>query len=844
MGFLVDNKHVITCAHVISATEGSDDRECERPGEPVTVKFLFIDGQPIRIADVATWCPPKNAPCPESRDIAVLQINSNPPKEACPAHVVDREVHGNEFMAYGYPTRYASESPTWVYGEICDRLDTRCVQLQHSRNKGIFVQGGFSGGLVWDLNLQGVIGMIVSAVAEDGIACAIPNEILAEAWPPLKDFIVRPPFAQPIAYNCPYHRNKNFTGRKELLAVLRAALTSGLPTACRQVITGMGGVGKTQLAIEYIYRFHRDYPVIWWVRAEEPPTLAADYAGLAIPLGLPVKDLANQAIIAAVRNWLETNTGWLLVFDNASDVDAIYDYLPRTSNGAVIITSRDPHWRDASETLDLNVFIRRDSIELLNKLAHQHGDASADALAAELGDLPLAIAQAGTYCATKSKHLSDYLALLSRHQAALLVRGKPSREYPRTVATTWNIALTKLHDDCPAATDLSNLCAFLAPDDIPRSVLLDKLQILTDTVEDTSLKNELDFDDAVNALASYSLVGVREDSLSVHRLVQMITRDQLGDNAAVWIEAVTKMINSSFLFAENDLSTWPLCERLISHALAAASYADYHGVAPEINSDLLNKAGKYLLVRAQFPEARSALEKALAIRLAKYGPNDLRVARTLINLGIVFEELGDLEGAKHLFERALKIEEGEYGCDHPQVATTLANLGNVLMQLGELNNAKHLFERALKIEEGEASPNRRGVARTLNGLGIALQQLGDLKGAKQIYERALATKEDEYGSDHPQVAITLNNLGIVLKKLGDLDGAKQLYERALAIQLATYGPGHPHVAMTCSNLGNVLQRLGDLKGAKQLYERSAKIRKTSSHADNERCFAEHKQLDS
>ena len=213
-------------------------------------------------------------------------------------------------------------------------------------------------------------------------------------WPPLKPFVTdtcRPPIC-----NLPYLRNKSFAGREEFIAKLRAALTSEDPTAHKQAITGILAVGKTQLALEYAYRFHADYSAIWWVRSEDPTTLAADYARLATELNLSVKDSSDQtAIVNAVRRWFETNQRWLIIFDNVLDPHAIYNYLPRTEGGSIIITSRDPKWGNKANVLDLTVFDRHESIELLTRLTGQHDDVTANKLAEDLGDMPFAIAQAG-----------------------------------------------------------------------------------------------------------------------------------------------------------------------------------------------------------------------------------------------------------------------------------------------------------------------------------------------------------------------------------------------------------------------------------------------------------------
>ncbi|HNT72062.1 MAG TPA: hypothetical protein PKK92_03270, partial [Methanothrix sp.] len=210
--------------------------------------------------------------------------------------------------------------------------------------------------------------------------------------------------------NIPHPHNPNFTGRVDLLEKLEETLASGERAAFTQTsaITGLGGVGKTQLALEYSYSHADDYRVIWWVRSEEPATLAADYAGLAARLNLPEKDSQDQRItVEAVRRWLEENGGWLLVFDNAQEPENLTDYLPRTGAGHVIITSRNPNWGGTAKPLLVDVFSRQESVEfLLSRTGQTDG---AHALAEALGDLPLALEQAGAYIQETGISFATYL---------------------------------------------------------------------------------------------------------------------------------------------------------------------------------------------------------------------------------------------------------------------------------------------------------------------------------------------------------------------------------------------------------------------------------------------------
>jgi tetratricopeptide (TPR) repeat protein len=586
----------------------------------------------------------------------------------------------------------------------------------------------------------------------------------------------------------------------------------------------MGGVGKTQLAVEYIYRHMADYRVIWWIRSEELTTMAADYACLAVDLNLPEKDSTDQTEIAkAVKRWLEHNQGWLLIFDNAQNPGEIRNYLPLGGAGHVIITSRNPLWGGVAKRLPARVFDRAESIEFFCKRTGQEDKKAADALADVLGDLPLALEQAGAYIETTGIKLTEYQELFQSRRKELWVDESHPPDYPDSVATTWSLSMRQISHESQEAADLLNLCAFLAPDDISLELLCGGVEHLPELLAATAT-DKLAMNRAIKALRQYSLIATSGEFLSVHRLVQAVVRDRLGeDDEKRWTETVVRLLSAAFPFDSDDVRTWHQSSRLLPHALAAATHAESREVAPEVTQDILNQTGLYLHGRAEFAEAKVLFERALSLAEEAYGPNYPEVATIVNNLGSVLQDLGDLQGAKELFERALKIDEEAYGPVHPEVATIVNNLGLVLQALGDLQGAKELFEQALKIDEKTYGPVHPNVATRVNNLGSVLQDLGDLQGAKELFERALKIDEKAYGPDHPDVATDINNLGSVLQDLGELQGAKEHFERALKIDEEAYGPVHPNVARDVNNLGLVLRALGDLQGAKEHFERALKI---------------------
>jgi tetratricopeptide (TPR) repeat protein len=593
----------------------------------------------------------------------------------------------------------------------------------------------------------------------DGLKEGRAKPATAPDYPGARAVAANPGFpgTLPATWNLP-RRNPNFTGREDLLGALRQSLLDGGHAALTQALVGLGGLGKTQCAIEYAHRHAGEYQCAWWVRSEEPAQCASDFAALAAELDLPEKGEPDQrVIVTAVRRWLERNGGWLLVFDNVPHPDALKDYLPARTPGHLFITSRDPNWGGTAAPVRVPIFPRTESVAFLQKRT-RCSETEADALAHELGDLPLALEQAAAYIVATGCTTAAYLDLLRSRRQELWQDERPPEGYQATVATTWSLSMTEAAAECPAAADLLNLCAFLAPDDIPLPLLRDGADLLPDSVAPTA-KDPLLLNRALAALQRYSLATVRGDALSLHRLVQAVVRDGLspGDQRT-WAAAAVRIVSSGFPPESGDVRTWPECALLLPHALVAAGHAEGLGVAGEATGHALDRAATYVQGRAAFAQARGLFERALTIAEGAFGPDHPNVAAVANNLGGVLRDLGDLAGAKAHFERALRIDEQAYGPDHPNVAIRVSNLGRVLQDLGDLAGAKAHLERALRIDEQAYGPDHPDVARDVNNLGGVLHALGDLAGAKANFERALWIFERFLGPEHPNTLTVRRNL--------------------------------------------------------------------------------------
>jgi len=619
-------------------------------------------------------------------------------------------------------------------------------------------------------------------------------------------------------------RNYAFTGRAEVLEELRRRLASG-PVAV-VAVQGLGGVGKSQVALEYAHRMcdAGRYELAGWVRADSPVTVAEDLAAMAPLLGIdadrPIGELA-AAVVAA----LGARRDWLVVFDNAQAPGDLAGMLPG-GGGHVLITSRNRQWGRVAAQLDLAEFTRAESVAFVGMRSGREEPKAAAELAAELGDLPLALAQAAAYIDTRAVTVVGYLDLYRDPVLARRLRdeGLESEEYPASVARTWLLSLEQLSRERPAAVELLRLCAFLDPDDIDLE-LLAAGAVEAGEVLAVALRDPLERAETAGALARASLVTVpAQGRLRVHRLVQAVTRDQLDDDqAAVWARQALGLVSAVFPGGPDDHSVWPVCASLAPHVESVVGHAEGYPDLAVQRGSLLDGLGIYLLKSAQFGTARTVFERALAIKEVAHGPNHPDMAGTLTNLGVVQRHLGELPAARVTLERALAIFEAAYGPNHPDIAGTLTNLGVVQLLLGELPAARVTLERALAIKETAYGPNHPQVAITLTNLGIVQRHLGELPAARVTLERALAAKETAYGPSHPDVAVTLANLGWVQCELGELPAARVTLERALAISEAAYGSDYPDVARVLAILGWVQQKLGELPAARVTLERALPI---------------------
>jgi tetratricopeptide (TPR) repeat protein len=633
----------------------------------------------------------------------------------------------------------------------------------------------------------------------------------------------------PKGSRMPHASNPLFVGREEEMRALAQNLTPGTAgmVGVHAAVSGMGGVGKTQLAIEYAHRYGQRYPGgVFWLNFAKEEDIVTEVAACGgregdETSGWSAMKLPEQAE-KVQQFWQESEAARLLIFDNAEDPALVEQWRPKHGRCGVLITCRRDEWpaEMGVKRLPIETLPRVKSLELLAEVRPVIKTDSkerevAGKICERLGDLPLALTVAAAYLRKyKSESVSEYLKALS----AELVIQDPSLE---KVSASIGVSVNKLNPENQIdalAQKLFYMASWFAPVSINRELLAASAGL-----KYTEKESRHQADDAMARLQELGLIKEEADRrVSLHRLLREFARlktpQEMGPEAAI------KAVGNSLIDFGNQEMDGGLPQALASeriHLRHTATEAEQ--LNPELAASLYNLLGLNGSALALFREAKGDHESAVKLGEMILGSDHFHVAIYVNNLGTVLKDLGNLAGARANFERALKIDESVYGPDHPTAAIRLNNLGGVLKELGDLAGARANYERALKIGEAVHGLEHQQVAIYANNLGLVLQDLGDLAGARTCLERALKIDEVVYGSDHPNVATDVSNLGSVLTDLGDLAGARANFERALKIDEAVYGSDHPNVAIRVNNLGLVLQELGDLEGARANIERALKI---------------------
>jgi tetratricopeptide (TPR) repeat protein len=622
----------------------------------------------------------------------------------------------------------------------------------------------------------------------------------------------------------PYRRNPLFTGRERTLQQIYEGFFVETTSALPQALCGLGGIGKTQVAIEYVYRYRDHYHSIFWARASTRDMLMLDCVAIAESLKIANKGEQDQEyVIAAVQQWLAENKEWLLIVDNVDEMALLNDFLPIEPDGHILLIT---------QSQSVGTYIRKIQVEgmsieegeqfLLRRsrvLESEHvtneilasAPSNARAIASSLGGLPLALDQAGAYIEETSCSIAAYLSRYRVHQEILLQRrggGHFGGDHPEPVTTTWSLSFKRVEQANSSAAHLLKFCAFLSPDAIPEELLRvsEPECNLQPIVHDSLL-----LDEAIGVLLRFSLVKRDSDGnnniLSIHPLIQAALKGSMDDGEKYkWAKYAVIAVHSAF--PEFSYEKRSRCQHYLPHAMMCSQHIAEYALVLSEAVQLLNRAGSYLYSHAVYDEADGLLLQALTMSEKVFGPEHPETANCLNKLAELSHMQFNLERAESFWKRALMIRENIVGADDPGTAEILDNLGVLYYVQAHYTQAEKLYARALEIREEHLGPEHKDTGQTLSNLGVLYHAQGKFEKAEALYQRAYAIAEKIFGSEHPFTANGLDCLARLYHDQGKFEQAEPLYQRALTIRKKEPGLKHPRMAHVLGYLGDLYYHQG------------------------------------
>ena len=622
--------------------------------------------------------------------------------------------------------------------------------------------------------------------------------------------LVRFPGRVPKVWDVP-PRNPAFTGRNVQLTRVRGEFAGGM--AGVQALVGLGGVGKTALAIEYAHRFLADYDLVWWISAERPDGVTAALAELGLRLGLVGGDITRTAqetvrLLSAEDRPLPR---WLLVFDHADAPDEIREHLP-PSGGHVLVTSRNQEWTSQVDSVPVDVFPREESVRLIGRRAPGLAPEDADAVASAVGDLPLAVEQAAAWLAETATPVDLYLEQLTAQTTDV--------SFPGSVTATWNLSIARLREHSPGAARLLELCAFFSAEPISTSLLFTAEMLEALRPYDPTLQEKLLIGRLLREIGRFSLAVIDPagGTVQVHRLLQDAIRSQLDEDQRLEARRVVhRLLAAARPDADepvDDPETWPRFETIWPH-LKAAGVRDAE--IPQARRLLIDRV-RYLEKRGLLSQARRLAEDLLVHWEQLLGEEDVQYLYLRGRLADVLRAEGKFTEARDLDEDLLERQRAVLGPAHPHAYVTMSGLARDQAALGEYDTALDLAHAAHEgFEDIFWAYHPRTMAAAAD-LALALRAVGRYEEARALDEQTLNRRTETLGSDHPATLASAESLGTDLRAAGRYAESAELLGRTYETYRRVLGEDFPGSLRCARSLAVSLRWMNRIHEARLLTE--------------------------
>ncbi|KAM0478578.1 hypothetical protein ACHAPX_005167 [Trichoderma viride] len=674
----------------------------------------------------------------------------------------------------------------------------------------------------WAYCLLGIFGISMPVLYGEGKANAL--------------YRLRKEITEAMGRNLPNHKAKNkvwivsfdqnpsFTGRESELQRVRQMLFTGRQTV-KVAITGLGGVGKTQLALELAYRIgaeNKDCSVIW-IPATSRESLEQAYLNAARLLGIPGWEDEKADIKKLVQDYLSGDSAgqWLLVIDNADDISMwidqptpdssrLIDCLPRSKYGSIIFTTRDkkaavklagPAAQNVVEVSELDEAGAKQLLQeylnedLLNDQQH------VTALLDKLCNLPLAITQAAAYINANGIDLATYLSLLEDQEDVVVDLLSEDfedegryRDLKNPVATTWLISFEQVRQRDPLAADYLSFMACVDAKNIPQSLL----------PPGPSRKKEID---AMGTLQGYSFVtkGSAGSSnpvdlaVNIHRLVHMATRNWLRtkDLLADWTgRAIARLVEAIGHVGHDNRVAWRSYMPHASYVLGSRFAIE----DDENRLGLLKQYGLCLRFDGRYREAEMPFEQVMESRKAKLGADHPKTLKSMSNLASTLSSQGRWEEAEKLNVQAMESRKAKLGADHPSTLASMNNLALIYRNQGRWEEAEKVGVQVMETSKAKLGADHPNTLASINNLALIYSNQGRWEEAEKLNVQAMESRKAKLGADHPSTLASMNNLAFIYRNQGRREEAEKLYIQVIETSKAKLGADHPNTLKSMNGL--------------------------------------------